>query len=394
MPSSPATTQSEPGRDVVLLAVTGMSPAVLTETIWALAQEQRPVVPSRVIVLTTVRGRDSLRALFQPSSKIEGLTPWTALRLNLEQQGHALKGRLRFGETSDDIRVITAPDSATGQSVELSDLRSLADNEATADYLLDQVRGLVENPDTDLIVSLAGGRKTMGALLYACLTLAGRETDRLTHVLVNEPYETLRDFWFPGQPGGPIASRDGTTHDPGAAHLELADVPFVPLRNLFVRELRRKAGTFSRLVDECRERVRHAAGDNVRLTLWRSRCEVDVNGTCLALAPREHIVLLFLATRVKQGAPALGSYQLALDPLEDFRINLAASAPEDDFADWRHGDTVRARMEDDQDLRKAVSGIRTKLRATGGNAPLLIACLPERGRFSLTVPGSLIFLHD
>jgi len=80
--------------------------------------------------------------------------------------------------------------------------------------------------------------------------------------------------------------------------------------------------------------------------------------------------------------------------LEAFRTDLAASAPAGDFADWRHGDSVRARWTDDQDLRKAISGIRAKLRTGGGNAPLLIPCLPERGRFSLTVPRSLIFLQD
>jgi len=386
--------EDSPTRDTVLLAITGMSPAVLTETIWGLAQEQPPVIPSRVIVLTTAAGRSALNTLFEPSTQLGNAIPWDALRQRLTDQGHDLTGRLRFGRTADDIRVITSSNPENNRSVELADLRSLADNEATADFLLDQVRALVENPDTDLLVSLAGGRKTMGALLYACMTLAGRETDRLTHVLVNEPFETLRDFWFPNQPGGALLSRDGASHDPANATLQLADVPFVPLRNLFVRELGRKAGTFSRLVEECRERVRHAAGENVRLTISRSRREIDVDGTRLPLAPREHLVLLFLATRAKQDQPAFASYQLALDPLEEFRAEIVDSAPANDFSDWRHEDGIRSPFDDDQELRKAISGIRTKLRSKGGNAPLLIPCLPERGRFSLTASGPLIHIKD
>jgi len=36
-----------------------MSPAVLTETVWALAQEKPAVIPDRVIVLTTAAGASS-----------------------------------------------------------------------------------------------------------------------------------------------------------------------------------------------------------------------------------------------------------------------------------------------------------------------------------------------
>ena len=39
-----------------LLDVTGESPAVLTETVWALARATPPVLPARVIVVTTTAG--------------------------------------------------------------------------------------------------------------------------------------------------------------------------------------------------------------------------------------------------------------------------------------------------------------------------------------------------
>lgn len=386
--------------DPVLLAVTGMSPAVLTETIWALAHPAdgaEAIIPSRVIVLTTTAGRDTiLKSLFQPSPALGGLAPWDALRQSLSASGHDLTGRLRFGATADDIRVITAVDPGSGRSLELADLRNPADNEAAADFLLEQVRAIVENPDTPLIASLAGGRKTMGALLYACLTLVGRETDRLTHVLVNEPFDTLRDFWFPAQPGESLTDRQGHRHHPSQAKVDLADVPFVPLRNLFKRELGQPAGRFSLLVENCREEVRRLAGQNVQLTVEHARPELDINGTRLKLAPREHLLLLFLATRSKQNEPAYGAYVDALEPLEEFRKTVVETAPENDWADWRHTPGIRAAFDtaDDQDLRKLVAAIRNKLRRAGGNAPLLIPCLPEKGRFSLAVPGELIHLKS
>ena len=39
----------------VLIALCGLSPAVITETVWALAHESPAILPDRVIVLTTRR---------------------------------------------------------------------------------------------------------------------------------------------------------------------------------------------------------------------------------------------------------------------------------------------------------------------------------------------------
>jgi CRISPR-associated protein (TIGR02584 family) len=384
--------------ETVLLAVTGMSPAVLTETVWALAHENPPVIPDRVIVVTTAAGRDCLeRDLFTPNPSSGGCTVWQSLRSAILPRTPTPKSQPP-PLTLVPIRVIASPDPTTGRTRELADLRTPADNEAAADFLLEQVRAIVENPDTRLIASLAGGRKTMGALLYACLTLVGRETDRLTHVLVNEPFESLRGFWFPGQPGGPIAKseirnqKSEISFDPTTAVVELADVPFVPLRNLFQRELGRPAGRFGVLVESCREQVRRAAGEHIRLAVEQSRPEIEVNGTRVKLAPREHLVLLFLVSRAKRGEPAIGAYAEAVDPLNQFREQVRATAPPNDFADWRGGEATKAKFDDDQDLRKAVSSIRDKLRTAGGNAPLLAPCLPEKGRFSLAMPGPMIHL--
>ena len=381
--------------DPILLAVTGMSPAILTETVWALAcptDGTEPLIPSRVIAVTTTQGRAQLAQLFQPIAQFDGRSPWEALRQALAARGHDLTGRLRFGETADDIRVLTAADPATGQSRELADLRTPADNEAAADYLLETIRAVVENPDTHLIASLAGGRKTMGALLYACLTLVGRETDRLTHVLVSEPFETRRDFWFPGQPGGalaPAGPADAQPADPAAAVVQLAEVPFVPLRNLFERELGRKAGSFLRLIETGRTGLRQRAAQQLRVTLDPARRELEVNGTPVSLSAPECLLVLFLARRSKDGEPPFAAYKDVLDPLNAFRTEQVAAARE--LSDWRHADSLRGEW-DDRAVTKTVASLRDKLRRAGGDGVLLANCLPEKGRCSLDLEPRLIFL--
>jgi CRISPR-associated protein (TIGR02584 family) len=371
----------ESNPETILMAVIGMSPAVLTETIWALAREGEPVIPQRVIVLTTTAGRSRLlEDLFQRDGA--GICVWDDLRQQLEQAGHSMDGRLRFGSTGDDIRVITALDKSSGRSRELDDLRDAADNEAAADFLLDQVRGVTANPDTRLIASMAGGRKTMGALLYACMTLAGREADRLTHVLINPPYDSLKEFFFPGQSGFvPPAGADGPC-------VGLADVPFVPLRNLFHRELGRAAGTFSQLVASCSREIRHRAAAELRIEIPAHRSVLRVNHAELALSGREHFLMRCLARHAKNGLPPVPSYGEALDLL-------AAHAREwdEEIESGRMRFTARAMVfEEEQDIRRVLSDLRKKLRSLGHPGAVLADSLPVRGRFSLDLPGELIHL--
>jgi hypothetical protein len=46
----------------ILIAGMGTSPAVLTETVWALAHQEQPVVPDEIVVITTKSGKEALRA--------------------------------------------------------------------------------------------------------------------------------------------------------------------------------------------------------------------------------------------------------------------------------------------------------------------------------------------
>jgi hypothetical protein len=47
---------------------------------------------------------------------------------------------------------------------------------------------------------------------------------------------------------------------------------------------------------------------------------------------------------------------------------------------------------DEQDIRRVLSELRKKLRGLGQPGQILADALPERGRFSLDVPGPLIFI--
>lgn len=373
--------------EIVLFAVTGMSPAIITETIWALAHEKPPLIPDRVVVVTTAAGRTAIQRELFDAGIWDQLRTALSPKLHVHSRSSAVP--LRFGTTPDDIRVFTRPD-ARGRSVELDDIRTPADNEAAADFLLDQLRPFTENPDTRLVCSLAGGRKTMGALLYACLSLIGRETDRLTHVLVNEPFDDPRltpRFYFPTNPPTehqwePPKSKPQIKNS-SDARIELADVPFVPLRSLFPRELGRPPGRFMNLVHQYRSVV-HQLTQPPRLEIDPNEKIIRVDGQPVPLPATAIALLDFLAQRARAGQPPYAKYAEAVP---DFQSFLAHWTTGQTSVNYHSDGSVKnlSRHCTDEDIRKLVNAIKTALRQAG-IAPAIAAHLtPHRGHLGIRI---------
>lgn len=199
----------------ILLAVSGMSPQILTETLYAIAvaEKSKPFIPTEVHLITTQEGarRAKLELLHVETGKF--------LQLCKDYQFNGIE----FSEAN--IYVIT---DKTGTF--LDDIKTPADNEAAADFITDIVSKLTRDDDSSVHVSIAGGRKTMGYYLGYALSLYGRSQDRLSHVLVTDKYESLRDFFYPTLESHVIYDRDHNPLDTKQAEVMLAEIPFVRLR--------------------------------------------------------------------------------------------------------------------------------------------------------------------
>jgi CRISPR-associated protein (TIGR02584 family) len=377
-----------------LLAVTGMSPAVLTETVWALAHELPPVVPDRVVVVTTVAGSQAIERELLSAASPQAGSLWQQLRRQLLGRKAGWQERLIL----EPPRLVQAPNPLTGKADWLEDLRAPADNTAAANFLLAELRRWTEAPEVRLVVSIAGGRKTMGALLYAGLCLLGREHDRITHVLVTEPFDDPRlkpRFYFPGQPSQDLLHPGGRHCRASQARIQLADIPFVPLRNLFERDLVRKPCSFVELVERCRLKVGEAARLTTRLTLRRSRLQMTVNGATFPTSVREHLLLLFLAERTVAGQPPLSSYAAAFHDFNEFCRRTYAARPANDFSDWRHEANLTFDANTmERFVVRTKSSLKEKLRRAGPEALRLLPLLPKAKAFSLDLAPGAITLHD
>lgn len=283
-----------------LLAVTGLSPAIVTETLWALAQRETAILPDRVGFITTVTGAKVIEEqLFTPIPEWSGLSVWETLRKSLKAESHQL--------IADPTHIITIPEPSTGRAIGLDDIRTPEENSAAAEFIFSRVWDVVRDMDCRLISSVAGGRKTMGALLHAAVSLIGRKDDLLTHVLVDPPFDTLRGFFFPGQPGGSILDRNGVAHEPESARPQMAEVPFVSLRNRF-KDLDDLPGSFLTLRDTIDRQLTKDAEREVLIRIEHDRQRVIIDGTAHKIKPRALAVLEFvLRCHIKRQIFSVGS---------------------------------------------------------------------------------------
>lgn len=274
-------THSDPSRRI-LLAVTGLTPQVVTETLYALAcREESRWIPDEIHLITTATGAENARLnLLLPDG-------WF----------HRLCVDYRLPAIDFPVSNIHVLQDADGKDME--DIRTPEQNTLAADFITETLRALTEDEATELHVSIAGGRKTMGYYLGYALSLYGRPQDRLSHVLVSEPYETNREFYYPTPYDHAIHSKRGDkeiTVDARNARVDLANIPFVRLRTGLPESLRKGKSSFSRVVTTANRGLQAP-----HLVLKVETRQAWADEELLDLGPTQFAVLYWLAERVRQG---------------------------------------------------------------------------------------------
>lgn len=361
-----------------------MSPAILTETVWALSHESPPTVPDEVVVITTSKGRDQLRReLLTSRSDWGGKTVWEALRLEVFDHCNLPKNSPLLQLA---IRLIELADPKSGIKQVASDLRCDEDNAAAADFILHTLGAYTEAADHRVVASIAGGRKTMGALLYAAMSLVGREGDRVTHVLVSDPYEIVPGFFFPGQPvqslEAPSVGKPARSVQAHKARIEMADLPFVPLRNGFA-ELNEARRTFSGLVSRYSTELRRLPQGKPKVSIFLEQGTFVVEEKKIPLSGRTLLVAHFLHQRALKGLPHYPN----------------AAAAESDY--FKHFKEAKSRYWNlpklsrylgsspaVDDIIKGLSDLREKLKKAGLTT-CLSALAPERSRVGFDISATI-----
>jgi CRISPR-associated protein (TIGR02584 family) len=202
----------------LLLSVTGMSPAVVTETLYGIAQrikdgESGAHWPDEIRIITTSDGKREM-----VSRLVDG--DW------LRQVCEAVDMPMI---NMPDEHILIVPD-ADGKPVD--DARSEDDHEALANFITRTVRDLTSDDNLQIHASIAGGRKTMTFYLGYAMSLFGRHFDRMSHVLVSDRKFEVAGFYFPGQEPEKdrVETRTGVIK-PSEAEVILSDIPFIRMRH-------------------------------------------------------------------------------------------------------------------------------------------------------------------
>jgi CRISPR-associated protein (TIGR02584 family) len=265
----------------LLAILAGLSPQVVTETTYGLAVASTPAwIPDEVHLITTREGAERARLTLFGSENWFG-------RLCLE---YNLNG-VDFSE--EHIHIV----GESGR--DLDDIRTTHDNRVAADFIADRVRDLTSDPDTEVALSIAGGRKTMGVVGGAASSLFGRPQDRLLHVLIwPAAFEAHPGFFYPTKNAQIIYSlgSDSRPMDCSTAGVMLAEIPFVRLREwLPQRELLRPS-SWSDIVAAAQDRL-----EPPRLELVAQDCRILAAGQDFTMPLALFAFYLWLARRAARG---------------------------------------------------------------------------------------------
>lgn len=273
----------------ILLAVTGLSPQVVTETVYALGVKPNNTnecfVPTEIHVISTARGAEQAKL--------------TLLSRDLGWF-HRLRAEYDLPEIAFDESHIHVMRSADGSP--LDDIRTPEDNRDAANFITERVRTLTTDEDAAVHVSLAGGRKTMGFFLGYALSLFGRPQDRLSHVLVSEPYESSGEFFFPTREPRSVEIRPKLFVDLSKASIELAAIPFVSLRHGLEPKMLTKRASYSALVDALQISL---APPELIVDVRTGR--VQASGKLVRLSATEFTIYSVIARRTQLGKGLLAA---------------------------------------------------------------------------------------
>lgn len=346
----------------VLIVVTGLTPQVATETAYALSVPRRPAwVPTELRIVTTGTGARKARAA------LLGDGPGTIRALCEEWSLPPISFGLR------DIHVVK---DRAGHP--LDDLLSEADHGLAADLIARQVLECASDPASAIHVSLAGGRKTMSFLGGYCLSLFGREQDRLSHVLVPEAFEGNPEFFFPTRRSRKVAVPGGRTLDLKDATVKLAEVPFVALGALAPALIRSApGGLFSGAVQAIQERVAPT------LRFLSDRPAVDVAGLEVQLQPLLYAWFAWFAWLRREGIGTQGFVRHTDAACETFRPFYGWLA---ERLDWMGSDRTARLLAQEFDpgfFEQKKARLNRALRAALGGAATGVLIVP-RGKRPLT----------
>jgi len=276
----------------VLVITGGLAPQLVTETLYALADQanapraKSDFWPEQVIVAGTAANRGTFKAQ------------------RLAERIAELCGVMRRSIPTLEVSIPAG---------EIEDVRTAADAEAFGNMMVRLIRRITADNKSRLHVSLAGGRKTMSFHAGVALSLYGRPKDRLSHALLVPPQaERASAFWYPttfdvmlmDSQGVPLAEPSGAPLNGKYVKIDLADIPYFSVRHLLPKDLLERDLNYADVVVMVGMALKQTP---ITLTLAPASRQVTLPGLSpIKLGPREFAFYQLLCERARDGALGAG----------------------------------------------------------------------------------------
>ena len=267
----------------ILLVTTGLSPQVVTESLYALAvRKTQNFVATEIHLITTKVGAERAK------SSLLGDQGW----LSRFCQDYDIP-EIKFNNHL--IWRLLGPDNQP-----LDDIQTPIDNQLAADQITNYVRQLTADPDSAIHASIAGGRKSQGLFLGYALSFFGRPQDRLSHVLVSPPFESNPNFFYPTPSDYFIQSIHSSQKRINArkAEVKLAEIKFVRLRSEIPEQVLETTANFERVVD-----ITQQALEPAELIIDAAAQKIKAARKVITVSPINLAFLAWLARNQKSRNP-------------------------------------------------------------------------------------------
>ncbi len=155
----------------------------------------------------------------------------------------------------------------------------------------------------------------MGFLAGYALSMFARPQDRLSHVLVAEPFQSHPDFHFPPRAPKLLKMHDGRAVSTAEANLVLAEIPIVRLRDRLPAAMLSGDLGYSQAVAEAQRAL-----DPPKMIVVVDDRKIICADTPVELRPATFAFALWLAERARELGPQAGAVHWA----DADRLELAA----------------------------------------------------------------------
>ncbi len=254
----------------ILLAITGLTPQVVTETLFVLAVKNKIDI-DEIYIVTTSRGKKVIEGKDNSPS-----TP----DIPLKKEISALCKKYNVKQPKFNItkNVIVAEE----ETRRLYDIRTDKENRLFPNKLATLLKKLTSQPQMIIHASLSGGRKSMSAHLALVMSLLARQNDKLYHIITDEKFE-FKNFY-------PKTEEE-------ADALTLAEIPFVKLRS--VNDPVLKSGDeYFEIVQKTQERL-ILLGDEAKLIIELKQRKIHYKNKSVIFSPTEiSIYTIFVQQKI------------------------------------------------------------------------------------------------